>query len=270
MGTYAGPGSDGSVLIDFGQGAVSCLSAGFFEPLPGDSVRCLQVGPSTVMIGPARPRSAIGTITATGTPLLTVDVAGESFQLPYLLSFTPRNNGDIVLIDWSSGGVVVGEVSAAPAGSYDPGGSTPGTYTADFLASDSGSYQSGSWWTNQVWCSDSNIGAWFYGTAIADTIPDAATITRVQLYVPEFYNGFPGSLATVGLHGLSSKAGAPGISSAVTISDGSGMKDLPASFGDALKTGSSYGVGTNHGGYHKYYGRFEDALSGLLRIDWTV
>src|SRR5690606_30652751 len=122
----------------------------------------------------------------------------------------------------------------------------------------------------EVRCSSGNIGAWFYGSTIADTIPDGAKISRVQLYVNEFYNQFPSSLATIGLHALAAKAGAPSVSSPVTISAGSGWKDLPTSFGDALKTGAKLGVGTAEGGYHKFRPVSADADCGMLRIDWSL
>lgn len=270
VGTFVGPGTDGAVLVDFGEGSVSCSSAGFFEPLAGESVRCLQVGPVTVMIGPAAARTAIGTVTGTGSPTLTVLVGGVSYSLPYLLSYASPTINDVVLIDWSSGGVVVGEVTAAPSSSYTPPAGAVTTYTADFRAKDSGSYQSGSWNKLDVWCSDTNIGAWFYGTVIGDTIPNGAEIISVQVYVPEFYNAFPTSLATIGMHSLATKAGAPTVTNAVTISKGTGWKTLPDSFGDSLKTGTRKGLGTDHGGYHKFTSRSADADSGKLRITWRV
>jgi hypothetical protein len=265
VGTFVEAATDGSVRIDFGQGPVACLSAGFYEPLPGESVRVLQTTEASVMIGPARPRSVIGSVTATGTPYLTVDTSVGEQQLPYLTSYTP-STADLVLI---FGNVVLGKVTAAPAGTYTPETPPVQEYSATFKAKDSGSYQGSSWWTDQVWCSDSNVGAWFYPD-IADTIPDDAEITRVQVLVNEFYNQFPTSLATIGLHSLASKSGSPTVVSAVTVSAGSGWKTLPVAFGDALKTGTRKGLGTNHGGYHKFRSRTEDANSGALRIDWRV
>jgi hypothetical protein len=264
VGTFVETAADGSVRVDFGQGAVACLSAGFYEPLPGESVRVLQTTEASVMIGPARPRSVIGSVTATGSPYLTVDTSVGEQQLPYLTTYSP-STADTVLI---LGNVVIGKVTAAPAGTYTPETPPLQEFSVTFKAKDSGSYQSG-WWTDQVWCSDSNIGCWFYPD-IASTIPDEATILLVQVRVNEFYNAFPSSLATIGLHSLASKSGAPSVVSAVTISAGSGWKTLPTSFGDALKTGTRKGLGTNHGGYHKFRSRVEDANSGALRIDWRI
>ena len=269
VGTFVDDAPDGAVLVDFGEGSVTVLSAGFFEPLPGDSVRCLQVGRSTVMLGPARVRSAIGVVAATGSPTVTVTTSIGSRQLPYLTTYSPSVS-DVVLIDWASGGVVVGKVTAAPSSSYAPSGPASGRTTRSFRAKDSGSYQSGSWNKLDVWCSDNNIGAWFYGNTIADTIPNSAEILDVRVYVPEFYNQFPSSLATIGLHSLATKSGAPTVTNARTISKGSGWKSLPDSFGDLLKTGSRKGLGTDHGGFHKFRSRAADARSGLLQITWRV
>jgi hypothetical protein len=275
-GTFVSANTDGTVQIDFGQGAVTCQSAGFFQPLPGDFVRCIKVNGITMMLGPAIPRSSIGKVTATGTPVITVTTSIGSKQLPFLSSYTPTI-GDTVDIDWASGGIVLGKTSAVPASSYAAITPTAATYSADFRAGDSGTWSvtSSNYFTADSWCTSTghDRGAWFYGTAIADTIPDAAVINSVQAYMDEFYNEFPAQLALIGLHALTSKSGAPTITSPVSIPAGSGFKVLPTSFGDALKTGVSKGIGTGSAGssgYHKFRGVASDAESGLLRIQWTV
>ncbi len=147
----------------------------------------------------------------------------------------------------------------------------PKTTTSRFRSTKSGNYYvPGSSWAagDEVWCSDGNRGCWFYGGAIADTIPNGAKIQSVRVYVPEFYNQFPTSKATIGLHNKTGKSGAPTITSATTISAGTGWKKLPNSFGDALKDGSKEGLGTNGGGYHKFTGRSGDNQSGYLEIVW--
>lgn len=265
MGAFVEALPDGSVRIDFGQGPVACLSAGFYEPLPGESVRVLQTTEASVMIGPARPRSVIGSVTATGSPYLTVDTSVGEQHLPYLTSYS-ASTSDLVVI---FGNVVLGKVTVAPAGTYTPETPPGQEFKRQFRATDSGSYQSGTWNKDQVWCSSSNIGAWFYPD-IDKSIPDGATILSVRVYVPEFYNQFPTSLATIGLHNLSSKSGAPSVTGAVTIKAGAGWKKLPTSFGDALKDGTRKGLGTDHGGYHKFRSRSEDSNSGLLEIEWRV
>ena len=272
VATFVARATDGMVSVDFGQGPVVILSAGVTEPLPGDPVRVLRVNTTTIMVGPAFPLSAIGTVTATGTPKLTVTTSAGSRQLPFMSSYSAVN-GDTVLIDWASGGVVLGKVTAAPAGAYAPPPPVSTAFQADFFAVNSGSIQSGSWNKNDVWASDSNMGAWFYGSAIADTIPDSATVTRLQIYLPEFYNQYPSELAAIGLHALSGPSGGLSLAGPTPVW-GAGWRDLPSSYGDLLKTGVYLGTGVqqlNPGlGYHKYYGTASDSASGLLRIDWTV
>lgn len=280
---YDSTNPDGTVLVEFGQGLVQIYSAGLYAPLPGDYVRVLQIDEFTLMLGAVVPKSAYGRVTATGTPLLTVSLPdGSSVQLPRVSSAYPSPAvNDDVLINWANGGMVIGQVTQVPVSGYFPppkpipapgaGSTKPTSFSVDFRAKDSGSYINinGRWEKNEVWCSDNNIGAWFYNN-IDGTIPDGAVIDSVQLYVPEFYNDFPGSLATIGLHSLSSKSGAPSMSSVVTISAGTGWKTLPKAFGDALKTGSKFGVGTNHGGFHKFRSRAQDPQSGMLRIKWRI
>lgn len=263
-------GVDGQVLVDFGEGPVPILSAGLFEPLPGESVRVLRSSAGTVLLGPSAPRSSIGQVTATGSPALTVETSSGSTQLPYVESYTP-GVGDVVLIDWASGGVVVGEVTAAPSGSYTPPPDPEPEekeQQVDFRAFDSGSWQS-RWWTNDVWVSLNNTGCFFYRD-IADTIPDDAEILSVQINLLEFYNEFPSSLARFGLHDLSSKSGAPSISGAVSVPAGSGWRSLPKSFGDQLKTGAARGVGASINGYHKFRAVSTHPESGKLRIKWRA
>lgn len=271
IGTYVSTNSDGALLVNFGEGPVACISGGVYAPIPGDSVRVLRTSAGTVVLGPSRPRSATGTIKTLGSPTVVVTTSIGDVLMPWLTSYTPVV-GELVAIDWAAGGIVLGKVTAVPGTGAGPAPIPPGPvtdYSVDFRATDSGSYGS-SWFTNEVYCSSSNIGAWFYGTTIEGTISDFATILSVEVFVPETYNQFPASLATIGLHSLTSKSGVPVVSSAVTISAGTGWKSLPASFGDALKLGTAWGLGTNHGGYHKFAARSSDADSGLLRIAWRV
>lgn len=275
---FVSTNDNGTVMVDFGEGPVQVYSAGFYTPLPGEWVRMLKVDGFTMMLGPVVPKSVYGRVTATGVPKLTVLLPdSSSVQLGYVSSSYPSPVvNDDVLINWGNGGIVVGKVTAVPASDYLPpipgGGNsgTPRSGAVDFRASDSGTWNTdGSYFNRDVWCSSTTVGAWFYGSQIADTIPDAATITLVRLYTPEFDDRFPSSLATIGLH-TSQAAGFPTVTSAVQIPNGADFKTLPNSFGDALKTGAAWGVGTNHGGWHRYTSRQQSAQSGLLHIEWSL
>ena len=64
------------------------------------------------------------------------------------------------------------------------------------------------------------------------------------------------------------------MSSSKSVKAGKGWRDLPVSFGNALKTGAAKGVGVEQDtpmhGYHKYRSVGEDSQSGALRIDWSI
>jgi hypothetical protein len=267
------------VTVNLNGGAVPVLCVGGQFPAVGDSVMVLQIGTTFICLG-AIPKPAHGVVTAAaagGRVAVRAD-DGATYSLNYNHLYTPAVN-DHVKIDWDLiGGFVVGPLAAAPTG--DPNIVIPvgppqpedgGTknYQATFNPTDSGTWNGSSYFTTQVYCGDSTLGAYFYGTQIRDTIPDNAAITGVALYVDETTNYYPSSLATFGTHGLPGKSGSPGTGNAVAISAGSGWKGLPTGFGDLLKTGAAYGLATNHGGYHIFSPKGV-GNSGALTITWTV
>lgn len=273
--------SDGTAQVDFGQGQITVSAASGFLPEPGARVWVAQVNDRTVMLGPANRGPKTGTITATGT-LLTVSTANGSEQLPQFIPYSSTvvpTVGDTVVIDRSYGrGVVMGKLSTFPTNNYvAPAVPTASRRTtSDFRATDSGTFYNptGRWNQNDVWATGTgnNTGAWFYGNTIADTIPDNATIHRVQMYLPEFSNSYPGTPTQLALHSDGAKGiGAPSLGGTTPVGAGRGWKDVPASWGDDLKTGARRGVGTNGAtsGLAKYTGRANDADSGLLRIEWS-
>lgn len=278
---YALTNPDGTVMVDFGQGLVQVYSAGFYAPLPGEYVRCLVAG-VTLMLGPVKPRPAYGKVTGTGSPRLDVLLSdGTSVSLPKLSSYTDPAVNDQVTILWANGGIILGDQDDTPTSTYTPpassdNGAAPRQQTLYFGATDSGSQNgsgdsgSGNWWTNDVWCGASTIGAWFYGNQIGNSIPDDAQIDQVQVYVQEFQNSFPGSLTTIGTHTLASKSGNATVTGSAEIPRGTGWRTLPNSYGDLLKTGAAKGLATHHGGLHKFRSRRASAQSGRIRITFTV
>lgn len=282
VATFVAANTDGTVQVDFGQGQITCLMAGNIAPDPGTSVRAIRVGSTTVVIGPAVAKPRTGTITATAGSLLTVSTTLGSESLPYFVPYTGAvvpTVGDVVVIDRSSSavGLVMGKLSTTPAQKqFDvpPPAVTHGQFTLDVAAQDSGTwYVPGAKYnTEDVWAvgTGNNIGAWFYGTSIADSFPHNGSITRVQLYMPEFENDFPGTTSKVGLHSLLTKSGAPSISSTYGVPAGRGWKDLTVAMGVALVHGASRGIGIDgsSSGLAKYTSHRNDALSGTLRIDY--
>jgi hypothetical protein len=266
------------VTVNLAGGHVPVLCAGGQFPAVGDSVMVLQIGKTFVCMG-ALPKPAHGVVVAAASGGRVQVKADDNitYSMNYNHLYTPAVN-DHVKLDWDLiGGYVVGPLATAPTG--DPniilptgpgnGGGGVTSHSATFNPTDSGTWNGSSYFTNQVYCGDSTLGAYFYGTQIADSIPDGATITGVAVYLDELTNYYPGSLATIGTHGLTGKSGAPTTGNAVGVSAGSGWKGLPTSFGDVLKTGAAFGLATDHGGYHIFAPKGV-GNSGALTINWTA
>jgi hypothetical protein len=160
--------------------------------------------------------------------------------------------------------------SPAPVTAPPVGASGAATHVDPFTAVDSGSYGSGRWWTNQVYASDSNLGAWFYGTKIADTIPSSATIQKVEIYVGQATQ-ISGAAPVFATHPYTSKpGGSPTLSPVAAVGIAPGWVDLGGagiSIGNVLRnSGGSFGVGVDHGGYNIFPSLAQDGQSGALRI----
>lgn len=207
-----------------------------------------------------------GLVAVTGDDDVDYVIAADGFSIAA---------GDRLVVLWGDrGGFVVAKESVDPLTGLPigTGGETPssGSQTRRFNPVDSGTQSgpgltgSGNFWDSQVWCSDSNLGAYWYGSQIADTIPDSAVIEQVQLSLVQVGGG-GGDRPNIGLHSLPSKSGNLAVYSATPVVGGTGVNLLPPSFGDALKTGSAAGIATAHGGYW-IYAPFTG--SGVLTITW--
>lgn len=266
--------SQSGALAQVNQGDTTVLAkvANQYPYLPGDAVRLERRDGQLTVLGPSLPRTSLGVVAATGTPLITVEHpsgSGVTTQMPHNADYVPTV-GDAVLIDWESGGVVVCKLTALP------GAEVPATAPAvqpkrnrqTFTAIDSGSFQDGRWWTNEVWSSDNNIGGWFYGSKIRDTIPDTAVIVSVRLYLPA--KQVFGNPSNLGRHSSETR---PGGTIAVTAtapqSDRSDWVSIPTSLIDHLKANPG-GIGVDKGGYSIWRGTQTDGLSGALDITYDA
>lgn len=256
-GTFITANPDGTVQVDFGAGPVGMLSAGVYWPVPGEPVRVLRVGSASVLIGPAVPKPTFGVVASVAATSVVVDFgAGIQETIGILAGYTPTI-GDQVVIHRGSVATVLGTLAEIPpAPPEPPPAPAPDTRTVTFSPTAAGTQNTGSssFWTGDVWCGNTTIGAWFYGDSIARTIPDDASIVSGRISVSEFYNAYPGSLAQLGTHTRKSKSGVIAVTGEHEISAGSGWKPLPIDFLNRLKTGDAYGIATNHGGYHKFHG----------------
>ncbi len=239
-----------------------------FRPQVNEPVWVMFVDGVAYMLGPTTPWPGTGTVdsVAGGRATLSTDAGMVTATYNTVDSLAA---GQTVKIYWSDGPHVIGILASAPTPVTPPvnPGTTPTQHVDTFSAVDAGSWSSGSgWWQSQVWASDSTIGAWFYGTKIADTLA-GATVSRIQIYVDarQVYGSDP----NFGTHDYASKPATPTISSATAIPvGGSGWFDLPLAFGTYLAR-TPGGIGLAHGGYNKYASLAEDAQSGSLRITST-
>lgn len=250
------------------------------QPNVGGHVWVLSVGDTALIIGkPARP--AMGTVQSSpsqGFVSIATD-DGKTRSLPYSVD-DPPVAGQRWLLDWAADGHAIarasGEVGAppyTPETSPLPGLGGGGVQERTFHPTDSGSFRGG-WWTSKVYYAENNtVGAYFYGTSIKDTIPDNAPISKVQIYLNcELSQG--SSSTFWGLHGFAGKPTGSGFSINDDVDKGyfgvgGGWYDFPLAWGDALKVGTSLGIGTAGPGYRIFTGVEGGQQHGAIRIEWT-
>ncbi len=277
LGVFAGTSSDGTqALVNVDDRQLTVPALGGSWPIVGDRVRLLRVGKQTLLLGSVQQRSTQGRVNAVGSPKCDIEYPPgsgvvEAMSMPK--GATPEV-GDLVVINWDGEAArtvtaIVSSQSEQPK-PPDPGGQPVQTsFRQTFTAGDSGSFQNGRWWTNLVYASASNKSAYFYGTKIADTIPSTATIDKILVYLSPTRNS--GNQPRIGTHGYTSNpGGAPTINNLLSLPNASGWVELPASFGDLLKTGAQWGVGFDGAGYAVFRGTQTDGQAGALDISWDV
>lgn len=239
---------------------------------PGSAVRLERRDGQLILIGPANPPSTVGLIFTIGTTC-TVEYppgSGVTAVLPRDAGYSPTV-GDTVLLSWTDqGGFIVGKWSTSPTAKVPdlPPVAPAQTYDQVFTAIDSGSYQGGyGWRTNEVWSSASNIGAWFYGTKIHDSIPDSALILNAWIYLPLRQQV---GAAPFGRHGYDYKPGGSlGFAGITDLGARSGWVAIPTSLIDHLKANVG-GLGYDIGGYNIWAGTQQDGQSGAVRVIYNA
>jgi hypothetical protein len=275
VGRYVG--SDGQfALVDIGgeRFPARFASAGVV-PVVNDPVWVETVGNGPerliLMRGIVGPRPGIGVVATIAGDQVRVTTDFGDFTMAY--GGAAPTSGDIVGINWSGAPWCV-KLSTSPDEPEAPP-PTPGggghVQTAEFRAVDAGTtHSSGDWWQAEVWAADNNVGAWFYGNQIRDTIPAAAEFVSLQVYIARRQRyGDPPNWA---LHNLPWKSGVPTFGPSTPwhpAGDGWQTPPDPAGWFNALKAGgSAFGVGLNHGGYNKFASRAQDGATGALKITW--
>ena len=250
------------VLIDVGGVAIPMPWLGP-APWKGDRVRILKLGETRVCQSVYG--SAIGTVVsvAANVALVTGD-DGVSYRYPVRIGDT-ISAGHRVRLD-HAGQLVAGRYAAEPPSSdYTtppaPPAGTGGTQT--FLPTASGSYRSGAYRGPDVEVNVSRTGVYWYGTQIADTIPDGATITAATISLSQLYDQI-GVASLLGTHAQASPGGEPVIAGVVSVNSGGTFSIMAVA--DALKTGAALGVGFQKNTGYRAFGSY--AFSGAITISW--
>lgn len=272
VGTFVSASSSGCV-VDVGNGRVPANFGSDYLPEVNESVWVEFIDNGLpFMRGPVGAKAGQGTVVSVASSLVTLDTDYGTVSCPY--GGDAPSAGQIMKITWRGGPFAMAVMSTSPAPNIapPPPQAATGAHVDVFTALDAGSFNT-RWWTAQVRADDSDIGAFFYGSKISDTLPAAANIQRVEVFVSaaQIY----GSPPNFGVHANQTRpAGAPSITSATAtaVSPGWVTIDNPVSgpntgFGNALKAGGgSAGIGVAHGGLNVFRSLAEDGQSGALRI----
>lgn len=236
-------------------------------PWPGDRVR--------VVYGARKPvcwavyGASQGTVVSVAANVATVTGDdGKTYTYPTAVTVT---SGNRVRLD--HGGHLV--TAIYPGDPIQPAYTPPAAPPAQaggsvtFRPTDSGNYRGGVYQGSYVEISDTRTAAYWYGTQIADTIPNGATITRAVLQLVERWDKIPGTPSQLGTHTQATRGGVPALVGALNAF-GSGLMDLmpngDTTIPDRLKTGAAYGVGFRAGfGWRQFD---TSAGSGAITIDW--
>ncbi|ANJ26827.1 hypothetical protein [Agromyces aureus] len=245
------------------------------RPWPGERVLVGYLGRKPVCHGPIYGHP-LGTVVSVASGIVTVTGDdGQTYRYSCAFADTLSTSNRVAM--HHAARQVIHRMSAEPPGStFTPPPEPPPVsvvQTRTFSPIDSGDwYYSGSrWYGQEPTISENHAGFYFYGTQIADTIPDTATIISATMWLVELWDNVPGTPSQLGSHGNPTKPGfAPGLSGSLTVNN-TGNYDV-SSFANALKTGAQFGLGFYRGngspgtGY-RAYGTY--AQSGAITITWS-
>lgn len=249
------------VLVNVGGAATWMRWAGT-APWRGDLVRVISAGqiPTCMSVY----GSAMGTYVSVDSNIATVTGDdGQTYTYPVQAGATFTGGDRVALLH--SHQLVVGEYATEPLDSeyFVPGappGGGGGLY--EFRPTASGSYRDGVYRGPLVEVNEFRTGMYWYGTQIADSIPDSAVITKATITLAQTYDEI-GVASLLGTHTQASPAGEPSITGVVAINSG-GVFDITA-IADALKTGAGYGVGFQIDTGYRAFESF--ATSGTIHIE---
>lgn len=258
----------GFVTVNIG-GAEQVMSWVGSAPYPGDRVRVLTLGMKPVAV--VQHGAPSGTVVSASSTLATVNGDdGRTYVYPFRVgdAIVP---GDRVRLDHAGRCVALEYTEEPPGSEYEPPPAPPAAAVKArwFYPTDSGNYRFGSYVSQFAEVSENRAAYYWYGTQIASSIPDNATVTRAEIRLVEVWDELPGVVSRLATHTDASSVhsgAAPALSGAITVSGG-GTINI-ASYANALKTGAAYGVGFPAGfGWR----RFDSAAkSGAIYMEWSV
>lgn len=241
-------------------------------PWQGDRVRVTKLGqqPLCHLIEGA----PLGTVQTVASSIVTVaGDDGVTYRYPHVGS-APANGARVALDHGRH--VVMGTLSTSPVAPPAvelPSAPPAGNFSSWFTPAWSGNWRFGSFASEFVETSENRVAAYGYGTSIADTIPDAATITRAEWHLQINWDRSGSSVpAEVGSHGFDGRppnltAGA--LSGTLLVPRGATVIDLLGAFADALKTGSARGLGFRPDSrWWRQYGAAPG--SGRIYMEWSL
>lgn len=264
VGQYRGR-VGGRALVDVGGGRIPVDVVTSYCPALNEDVSVWFIDGVPQMVGPSKLKAVSGVVVFVTNQFVTVDTDEGQRVMTYPQGLV-LSSGQMVRIQPDDGGAVLHIMSTTPEPVEVPPpsvGGGPVEHTNVFTAVDGGSYR-GRWWNSEIWGSDTNTGAAFYGTKVADTIPDTAPILSLEVFISPLM--ISGGNPVFFVHNSASKPGGnvTRILSQV-IAPVPGWLALPTIWGDTLK--SQYtGVGVGSGGYHKFKSVQQDPQSFALRI----
>lgn len=240
-------------------------------PWVGDRVRVLKLGlkPFCTLIEGA----PLGTVQTTTSSIVTVlGDDGVTYRYPHFGS-APAN-GAIVAMDHGRH-VVLGTLSTSPVAPVEPElppAPPVSVGSAWFSPAWSGNWRLGVDKGGLVESSYNRTAAYGFGTSIADTIPDSATITRAEWHLALNWDNLPQNNAIAGTHGHNGRPGSMSegdLSGSITVPTGSRAIGILGSVADALKTGAALGIGFySDPTWWRQYGAAPG--SGRIYMEWTV
>ncbi len=276
-GRFVGLSVDGLALVDMGDSRFPSEFGADYIPQVNEPVQVLSVGSQHLMF-PLGAKPKVGTVVSlagAGSSTVPVDTATGRLSALYL-GDSPAA-GSRVLLEWTEEGpVVVGVLSTSPPppAPPDPDPTPPKQVRSVIfraVAAGSSDRDRPRWWTGNPYASNSTFGAWWYGSAIKDTIPANAEFVSLAMKITRVRD--EGGAPRFALHTeLNHNPGTlPAYSPYVEWDPPSGWHTPPnaADWFHSLKAGGGWaGVGLNQGGFNIFADLAQDGESGALSISW--